>query len=69
MHRLAKQVGQQLGELEAIDGRTDGKEVIVPETAVVSCDGGRIRKRKPGQGCRAVVIGFYALGVISVQYD
>jgi hypothetical protein len=48
--RLAKQVGLELAGLESSDERTDGKEAIVPEIAVVSCDGGRLRAREPGRG-------------------
>ncbi len=50
VRRLAKQVGLELAELEESPQRTDGKEVIVPEIAVASCDGGRIRTREPGRG-------------------
>jgi hypothetical protein len=50
VRRLAKQVGQELAELEDSDERTDGKEAVVPELAIVSCDGGRVRTREPGCG-------------------
>lgn len=50
VRRLAKQVGEELAELEQSDERTDGKEAVVPDLAVVSCDGGRIRTREPGCG-------------------
>ncbi|MFO0702222.1 MAG: hypothetical protein U0236_23700 [Nitrospira sp.] len=50
VRRLAKQVGQELAELEQTVDRTNDKEVVVPELAVVSCDGGRIRTREPGCG-------------------
>ena len=50
VRRLAKQVGQELAELEQTDKRTDGKQAVVPELAVVSCDGGRLRTREPGCG-------------------
>lgn len=50
VRRLAKQVGQELADLEQADERTDGKEAVVPELAVVSCDGGRIRTRVSGCG-------------------
>jgi hypothetical protein len=50
VRRLAKQVGLELAELEESDVRSDGKEVVVPEVAIVSCDGGRIRTREPGHG-------------------
>lgn len=48
--RLAKQAGLELAELEESSARRDGKEVVVPEIAVVSCDGGRIRTREAGRG-------------------
>lgn len=54
IRRLAQQVGRELADLEADDDRV-GKEVVVPEVAVVSCDGGRVRARVPGQG-RGVVL-------------
>lgn len=50
IRRLTKQVGKELENLEQLDERNDGKEVVTPEVAVVSCDGGRIRSRQPGQG-------------------
>lgn len=50
IRRLTKQVGQEFASLQQHDQRKDGKEVVVPEVAVVSCDGGRIRARQPGQG-------------------
>lgn len=50
IRRLARQVGQELSQWEELDERGDGKEVVVPEVAVVSCDGGRIRTREPGSG-------------------
>lgn len=50
IRRLAKQVGQELSEWEELDERGEGKKVVVPEVAVVSCDGGRIRTRAPGSG-------------------
>jgi hypothetical protein len=50
IRRLAKQVGLELAELEDSCERADGKEVIVPDIAVASCDGGRIRTREAGQG-------------------
>jgi hypothetical protein len=55
IRRLAQQVGGELAELAEQDQRSDKKEVVVPELAVVSCDGGRIRTRQPGQG-RGVVL-------------
>jgi hypothetical protein len=51
LERLASQVGGELAE--ARDGDHDlfpAKEVLVPEVAVVSCDGGRIHTREPGHG-------------------
>lgn len=50
LRRLAQQVGQELSALEALDERSDEKNVVLPEIAVVSCDGGRIRTREPGSG-------------------
>lgn len=50
IRRLAKQVGLELAKLEESSERADGKEVVVPEIAVVSCDGGRIRTREAGRG-------------------
>jgi hypothetical protein len=47
IRRLAKEVGLELTE-EALDG--GDQEVAVPQAAVVSCDGGRIRTREPGNG-------------------
>lgn len=50
--RLAKQVGLELAEIQDADEMQEvvGKEVVVPEVAVASCDGGRIRTREPDQG-------------------
>jgi hypothetical protein len=50
IRRLAKQVGQELSELEELDERSDDKNVVLAEIAVVSCDGGRIRTREAGSG-------------------
>lgn len=50
IRRLAKQVGLEISEQEELDERSDDKDVVVPEVAVVSCDGGRIRTRAPGGG-------------------
>jgi len=47
IRRIAKDVGLELTE-EAVEG--DNREAIVPQVAVVSCDGGRIRTREPGRG-------------------
>lgn len=55
IRRLAKQVGQELADPELQSQRSDAKQVVVPAAAVVSCDGGRIRTRQPGQG-RGVVL-------------
>jgi hypothetical protein len=55
IRRLAQQVGGELAELAEQDLRSDKKEVVVPEVAVVSSDGGRIRTRQAGQG-RGVVL-------------
>jgi hypothetical protein len=57
LRRVALQVGGELGELLSREDRCDGKEVIVPEAAVVSCDGGRIRTREPGQGRGVKLVG------------
>ena len=55
IRRLAKQVGQELADAKTQLESEDKKEVVVPEAAVVSCDGGRIRTREPGHG-RGVVL-------------
>lgn len=55
IRRLSVQVGQELAALDELDEQIDGKEVPVAEIATVSCDGGRIRTREPGQG-RGVVL-------------
>lgn len=55
IRRLARQVGGELAELAEQDQRSGEIEVVVPEVAVVSCDGGRIRTRQPGEG-RGVVL-------------
>ena len=47
VRRIAKEVGLELTE-EALDN--GGQAVVVPQAAVVSCDGGRIRTREPGNG-------------------
>ncbi len=47
VRRIAKEVGLELTE-ETFDGGE--QEVVIPQTAVVSCDGGRIRTREPGNG-------------------
>lgn len=47
IRRIAKEVGLELTE-EVLDG--GDQEVVVPQAAVVSCDGGRIRTREPGHG-------------------
>jgi len=47
VRRIAEEVGLELTE-EALDG--GDPEVVVPQAAVVSCDGGRIRTRQPGHG-------------------
>jgi hypothetical protein len=47
IRRIAKEVGLELTE-EPVDG--DEPEVVVPQAAVVSCDGGRIRTREPDSG-------------------
>ena len=50
IRRLTNQVGRELAQIEQHEAPTGDQEVIVPEVAVVSCDGGRIRTRQPGQG-------------------
>jgi len=47
IRRLANEVGLELTEQAWDDG---DQEVVVPQAAVVSCDGGRIRTREPGHG-------------------
>jgi hypothetical protein len=47
IRRIAKEVGLELTE-EPLDG--DDSEVVVPQAAVVSCDGGRLRTREPDSG-------------------
>ena len=49
IRRLASQVGHELAELAQHEEPT-GQEGVTPEVAVVSCDGGRVRARVPGQG-------------------
>lgn len=48
IERLAHQVGRELGQRN--ESLTLDKEVIVPEVAVTSCDGGRIRTRAADAG-------------------
>lgn len=50
IRRLAQTVGQELADLQSSPERINSKQVVVPEAAVVSCDGGRIRARQPDQG-------------------
>jgi hypothetical protein len=50
IRRLTSQVGRELADLAQDDMPTANQEVIVPEVALVSCDGGRIRTRQPGGG-------------------
>lgn len=57
IRRLATLVGHELARLEQLDQPSDAKEVVVPQLAAVSCDGGRIRTREPGQGRRVVLSG------------
>lgn len=47
VRRIAKEVGLELTE-DAFGGGE--QEVVIPQAAVVSCDGGRIRTRQPGNG-------------------
>ncbi len=48
IERLVGQVGEELSDNQAQE--TSAKESLVPDVAVVSCDGGRIRTREPHQG-------------------
>ena len=50
IRRLASQVGHELAERKQHEERTSDQEVVIPEVAVASCDGGRIRTRESGQG-------------------
>lgn len=57
IRRLVGQLGTELAQLEELEQRSDGKEVIAPQIAVVSCDGGRIRTREPGRGRGVTLVG------------
>lgn len=57
IRRVATQVGQELADTKAHLEGHEKKHVVVPEAAVVSCDGGRIRTREPGQGRGVVLTG------------
>lgn len=57
VRRLTREVGLEFSAFEDADEPFDDKEVVVPEIAVVSCDGGRIRTREPGQGRGVTVSG------------
>lgn len=48
IERLVGQIGEELSHYHA--HATSAQEVIVPDVAVVSCDGGRIRTRATDQG-------------------
>ncbi len=51
LERLTQQVGAELAlQLDNSATALHGQEVIVPEVAVASCDGGRIRTREPAHG-------------------
>lgn len=50
IRRVVEQVGGELAAQEALEESSAGKEVPVPQVAVVSCDGGRIRTRQAGMG-------------------
>jgi len=50
IRRLANQIGHELAEGQQHEEPSGDQELVVPEVAVVSCDGGRIRTRQPGQG-------------------
>jgi hypothetical protein len=47
IRRLAKEVGLELADEAGEGGEA---ETLVPQAAVVSCDGGRVRTREPGHG-------------------
>ncbi len=47
VRRIAKDVGS---ELTGETFHEEDQEVVVPEVGVISCDGGRIRTREPGNG-------------------
>ena len=48
IERLTGQVGEELSHHHAQE--SEGKERVIPGTAVASCDGGRIRTREPDHG-------------------
>ena len=48
--RIVRQLGTEIADAHLLEERGDGKEVIAPQIAAVSCDGGRIRTREAGQG-------------------
>ena len=48
--RIVRQVGSEIAQTLVSEERTDGKDVVVPQIATVSCDGGRIRTREAGAG-------------------
>jgi len=53
IERLTNQVGSELAEVlkaEVLKTERGARQVVVPEVAVVSCDGGRIHTRAPGHG-------------------
>lgn len=50
IRRLVHQVGGELAEWAQQEQPANDQQVTIPRLAVVSCDGGRIRTRVPGQG-------------------
>ena len=48
IERLVNQVGPELAQV--LHAEHSEQQVVVPEVAVVSCDGGRIHTREPGHG-------------------
>jgi hypothetical protein len=48
IERLVNQVGPELAD--RLQAEHSDQQVVVPEVAVVSCDGGRIHTREPGHG-------------------
>ncbi len=61
IRRLAKEVGLEIAEDD--DVVESDKEIVVPEAAVVSCDGGRIRTRQAGGGRGVCLSGGNVAGV------
>jgi len=57
IRRVVAQVGQELAAQQAEAARFDGKQAVVPQVAVVGCDGGRIRTRQSGRGRGVYLVG------------